>query len=213
MAVEPAVHVASSDVRTRLADLGLNEGPLLHAARRWHLAWSSFTSNHPPAGIGIASWTEGFGALREQLVSLGWERSDKCSYSLVVSPNGSIAINLAAGDAGTGRPECTPSNKARRGASTAEAISVNQQQLEFDLPVPDVPHVRGEEGPMTWFLLLFRSETDVRGELSLPADISDGRVTRWQERIILPSIPLDEKPFELVAPQGPDLVIDIKRRK
>jgi hypothetical protein len=139
-------------------------------------------------------------------------RSVERNYALVVHPDGTIAINIATGDAGTGRPEASPSNKAPKGVSTADAISINQQQLELDLPVPDVPHVRGEDGPLTWFLLLHRAASELRGELSLPSQMSpDGRITHWQERIILTSIPLDEA-VTVAAPQGPDVDIDVKRK-
>ena len=201
------------DVKTRLAGMGLTEGPLLHAARRWYLSWVSFTANHPPFGIGIAAWMEAVAALREVLLPIGWTRSDEKNYALVIHPDGSMAINVATGDAGTGRPTANVSNKAPKGISTADAISVNQVQLELDLPVPDLPHVRGEDGPLTWFLLLHRAGTEVRCELSLPSQISpDGRITRWQERIMLPSIPLDDAEIEIVAPEGPDLDIDVKRK-
>jgi hypothetical protein len=47
----------------------------------------------------------------------------------------------------------------------------------------------------------------------LPSQISaDGRITRWQERIMLPSIPLDGADVEIVAPEGPDLDINVKRK-
>jgi hypothetical protein len=151
-------------------------------------------------------------ALREQLLPVGWTRTDERHYALVVHPDGTIAINIAAGDAGTGRPEANPSNKAPKGISTADAISINQQQLELDLPVPDVPHVRGDGGPLTWFLLLHRASSELRAELSLPSHMSpDGRITHWQERIILTSIPLDDA-VAIIVPQGPDLDIDVKRK-
>jgi hypothetical protein len=41
---------------------------------------------------------------------------------------------------------------------------------------------------------------------------ADGRITRWQERIMLPSIPLDSTDVVVVTPQGPDLDIDVKRK-
>jgi hypothetical protein len=212
MSVAPVVLSDSHDVHTRLSELGLTEEVLLEAARSWHLAWTNFTIDHPPAGVGISAWTESFGVLRRQLASSGWQRSDRANYSLIVSPDGTVAINVASGDSGTGLVGCTPSNKARRGVSTADAVSANRQQLELDLPVPDLPHTRGEDGPMTWFLLLYRSDTEIRAELSLPAGISDGRVTRWQERIILSSISLDDGLTE-VPPEGPDLVLDVRRRQ
>ncbi len=131
----------------------------------------------------------------------------------MIHPDGAMAINVASGDAGTGIPTASVSNRAPKGVSTADAISINQVQLELDLPVPDMPHVRGDEGPLTWFLLLHRSSDEVRCELSLPSQISaDGRITRWQERIMLPSIPLDSTDVVAVTPQGPDLDIDVKRK-
>jgi hypothetical protein len=128
-------------------------------------------------------------------------------------PDGSMAINVATGDLGTGQINTTPSNKAPKGVSTADAISVNQQQLELDLPVPDMPHVRGEDGPLTWFLLLHRTVNEIRCELSLPSAMSaDGRITRWEERIIICPIALDGVEIQVEAPQGPDLDIDVKRK-
>jgi hypothetical protein len=213
MALSAIIRFDPDDVHARLAVLGLNEEALLHTAQRWHLSWSSFTPNHPPIGIGISAWTEAVAALREQLLPQGWMRSDEKNYALVVHPDGKTAINVATGDLGTGQVHAVPSNKAPKGVSTADAISVNQQQLELDLPVPDMPHVRGEDGPLTWFLLLHRAENEIRGELSLPSAMSaDGRITRWQERIIISAIPLDDSEIEVQTPQGPDLEIDVKRK-
>lgn len=208
----PLVHFERTDVQERLSSLDLNEEALLHAARRWYVAWSGFTANHPPFGIGIAAWMEAVAALREQLMQEDWTRSDDRNYALVISPDGAMAINVATGDLGTGLPEVNPSNKAPKGTSTADAISVNQIQLELPLPVPQLPPVRGE-GPLTWFLLLHRAPEEIRCELSLPSDMSaDGRITRWQERIILGRIPLDGDSIDFVNPQGPDLDIHVKRK-
>lgn len=210
--VKPIIHSQARDVDQRLVLLGLDQEQLLHAARRWHFSWSNFTPNHPPVGIGISAWTEAVAALREQLLPLGWTRSDERNYALVFDPERSMAINVATGDAGTGRIDAVPSNKAPKGVSTADAISINQQQLELDLPVPDVPHIRGEDGPITWFLLLHRSDTEIRSELSLPSAMSpDGRITRWQERIILSPIALDTE-IEIQHPQGIDLDIEVTRK-
>jgi hypothetical protein len=157
MAATLHVYIDADDVTARLDSMGLTIEPLVHAARRWYLSWVNFTANHPPFAIGIAAWMEAVAALREGLLPLGWVRSDEKNYALVIHPDGSMAINIASGDAGTGIPTASVSNKAPKGISTADAISVNQVQLELDLPVPDMPHVRGDEGPLTWFLLLHRS--------------------------------------------------------
>lgn len=213
MAATLSVYTEPDVIKARLAAMGLTEEPLIHAARRWYLSWVSFTANHPSFGIGIAAWMEAVAALREGLLPIGWTRSDEKNYALIVHPDGSTAINVATGDAGTGIPTANVSNKAPKGVSTADAISVNQVQLELDLPVPDMPHVRGDDGPLTWFLLLHRSEQEIRCELSLPSQLSpDGRITRWQERIMLSSVPLDDAEIEIETPEGQDLDIDVKRK-
>lgn len=209
----PSIHASPEQARDRLSSLGLTEEPLLHAAQRWYLRSTEFTPNHPPFGVGISAWTEAVAALRDGLLPIGWSRSDEKNYSLAVHPDGGMAINVATGDAGTGDPTADVSNRARKGSSTADAISVNQVQLEMDLPVPDMAHLRSDDGPLTWFLLLYRAENEVRAELSLPLDLSpDGRITRWQERIMLPSLPLDDPGATPEMSAGPDFDIPIKRR-
>jgi hypothetical protein len=60
---------------------------------------------------------------------------------------------------------------------------------------------------------LHRATKEIRCELSLPSAMSpDGRITRWQERIIISSIPLDGAEIDVPATEGPDLDIDVKRR-
>src|ERR1700756_5243331 len=115
MATAAIINSDPDQVRVRLAALGLNEGALSHAAQRWHLSWSSFTPNHPPIGVGISAWTEAVAALREQLLPMGWTRSDEKNYALVIHRDGSMAINVATGDLGTGQVDATPSNKAAKG--------------------------------------------------------------------------------------------------
>jgi hypothetical protein len=39
----------------------------------------------------------------------------------------------------------------------------------------------------------------------------DGHITRWQERIILPAVPLDDAAvIDIVVPDIPDIDIDVK---
>jgi hypothetical protein len=96
--------------------------------------------------IGIAAWMEAVAALRETTMPQGWTRSDDRNYALVISPDGTMAINVATGDLGTGRPNSNPSNNVPKGVSTADAISVNQTQLELPLPVSELPPVSGDWG-------------------------------------------------------------------
>src|SRR5215510_2670201 len=210
--IKAVVHSQADDVDRRLARLGLEQEQLLHAARR--LAFLMVKLHAQPS----ASWDRNIrmdrsrGCPSRSAPTTRMDSFRRANYALVFDPEGSMAINVATGDAGTGRIDAVPSNKAPKGVSTADAISVNQQQLELDLPVPNMPHIYGEDGPMTWFLLLHRSDKEIRSELSLPSAMSpDGRITRWQERIILSPIPLDPE-IEIQPPQGIDLDIEVTRK-
>ena len=211
-----SVYSESDGVNARLKALGLTVEALLHAAQRWYLTKNSYTPNHPAFAIGITAWMEAVAALRDQLLPIGWRRSNENNHALVVHPNGSVAIGVTTGDGGTGVPEAKVSNKVPKGISMAGAISTNQCQLEMPqlgLPVPDLPHISNDKRPLTWILLLHRATNDVRCELSLPARISgEGHITQWKERIILPSVPLDPAEIKIAIPEGPDLHIDVKRK-
>ena len=206
------------DVRSRLAELGLEEEPLKDAVRRGQLAFLSCTPNHPRPFPGMSAWAETVCALREYVIPLGWYRSNEKNYALAVDSARTTAIAVATGNDGTGRADATPSTNARKGPSTLEAVAVNQFQFsfmaEYQVPSKDAPS--DENGHRTtWFLLIHRASKEVRCELSLPISIGeDGRIDAWRERILLGSTPLDGDLAEAVPspPFLPEITIDVKRR-
>lgn len=208
-----------SEVRARLADLGLAEESLQDVVRQGYLAFANCTENHPPLIPGILAWGETIRALREYLLPIGWTRSDENNYSVVIDPTGRIAIAVATGDDGTGRAYATPSTKAPKGPNTSAAVNVNQ--LELDLRIePSTresqksPVEQGEARIVTWLLLMCRAPGEVRCELSLPSSMKvDGHIDGWSERILLGSIPLDGDVIEVTPPpSAPDIMIDVRRR-
>jgi hypothetical protein len=206
------------DVRSRLAELGLEEEPLKDAVRRGQLAFLNCTPNHPPPFPGMSAWAETVSALREYVIPLGWYRSNENNYALSVDSTGGTAIAVATGDDGTGRPDGTPSTNAHKGPSTLEAITVNQLQFSFMDERPSLARgasSRPKNHRATWILLIRRASNEVRCELSLPISIGeDGHIDAWRERILLSSIPLDGDLAEAVPtpPPLPDIRIDVKRR-
>ncbi|MGP0592343.1 hypothetical protein ACTRXD_07350 [Nitrospira sp. T9] len=207
------------EVRNRLADLGLEEEPLRNVVRRGYLAYITCTANHPPLIPPIWAWGETVRALREYVLPLGWRRSDENNYSVVIDSEDQVAIAVATGDEGTGRTDALPSNKARKGPSTINAVNANQLQLELQLftgqesnPVPAQP-IDSNVDRMTWVLLIHRTVDEVCCELSLPFSIAqDGHINQWRERILLKSVPLDGDLIEVVPPTQPDITIEVKRR-
>ena len=119
---------------------------------------------------------------------------------------------------GTGRQDATPTTKSSKGPSTVEAVTTNQLQLDLPFVFPPVQAqdrpASSEKQRMTWIFLVHRAQGEVRCELSLPSSMgTDGRVDRWQERIILKAIPTDVEVVEITPPPHlPDITIDVKRR-
>jgi hypothetical protein len=212
------VRQAPGDVRSRLAELGLQEEPLKDAVRRGQLAFLNCTPNHPPPFPRMSAWAETVSALREYVIPFGWYRSNENNYALSVNPTRGMAVAVATGDDGTGRADATPSTNARKGPSTLEAITVNQMQFSFmnERPASARGDASGRDNHRaTWILLIRRASNEVRCELSLPISIGDdGHINDWRERILLGSIPLDGDLAEAVPnpPPLPDITIDVKRR-
>jgi hypothetical protein len=215
--MEVAIYTEPSDIRPRLAELGLQEETLRDVVRQGYLGFASCTKNHPPLVPAIWAWGETIRALREYLLPLGWRRSDTNNYSLVIDPSERIAIAVATGDDGTGLINAVPSTKSPKGPSTIAAVNVNQLELALDFGPAVSPSTNlssQEEGrAVTWLLLICRGYGEVRCELSLPSSMdTDGYIDGWRERILLGSIPLDSEEIEIVPEPVPDITIDVRRR-
>lgn len=213
------VRIQENDVQDRLKEIGLEKDILIDVVRQGHLAYIGCTANHPPLLPGILAWGETVRALREALFSASWSRSDDSNYSLVISPNGEVAIAVATGDEYTGLEYGMPSNKARKGSNTRKAVNYNQYCFEFGSPenLPDTICSNDQEKRSTWILLVHRdAPREVRCELSLPDSIKEGHIDSWKERIILGSFPFAYDVNVITSPEPPtppsDITIDIKRR-
>lgn len=214
--MQSKVRFKIQDVSSRLADLGLNTNILQEAVQQGMLARSEATPNDPPLYPGFATWARTVRSLREQLIPhpYGWSRSDDGGYSLVVHPDGKIAIAVATGDENTGDAHMTPLTKSPKGARTQSAIEINQYLLFDDLPNLEIPEGANSDR-VTWVLLQNYNQMlkEVRYELSRPNSYS-GKIDGWSERIILGSLPFDPTiviPVPAI-PNLPDIDVPLLRR-
>ncbi|WP_175981779.1 hypothetical protein [Burkholderia sp. BCC1630] len=209
----PTVLHTDSSAAAALERLGLTVDTLLNAARQGYLARANCTANHPPLFAPFVAWGETLRALREQLAPLGWTRSDDRNYSRSIRADRLVAIAVATGDDATGLANRTPSTKSAKGPSTADALEVNRRQLCLPGMEPAAPVEDEERQPTTWLLLVHHARNEVCCELSLPLDVSeDGRISVWQERILLPATPLDPEAIEIVPPTQPDIDVAVRRK-
>ncbi|ERS15497.1 hypothetical protein Q668_00280 [Alcanivorax sp. PN-3] len=197
------------DVQDRLTQLGLTLAALQEAVQQGYLARARLTSNHPRIFFGSSMWAETVAALRDNLRSDGWVRSNEGNYELTVNRAEDLAVVVTTGDEATGVATSNPTNKCPKGINTVDAIAVNNQLDMFGELIPDP----GENlGFTTWILLIHVGEDEVRSELSLPSNISSGKIKAWKERIILPALPREDDIVEVRPPELPDIDVPIKRK-
>jgi hypothetical protein len=179
-----------TEVIDSLAALGLRLEILRDAILAGETARDACTANDPINAPGFDAWAKAVRMLREQLIASGWTRAEEDGLPLIVSPSGSLAVAVATGDDGTGKPDHAPKTKYARGPATIAIVERNRTQADFwesDKEEVVVPSPTRQ----TWFLLRQRVNDTVFSELSLPAAIgTDGRVEEWIERIILPPVSL-----------------------
>lgn len=199
------------EVNNRLNELGLSCALLHEALKMGHLARSTCTANDAPFFPALIQWDRTQRGLREQLIPLGWVKSDDNNYCTVVSPDKTLAIATASGCENTANPSLTPTTKSPKGPSTVDAVLANSNQSVF--PFIPAPVVVANDGVITWILLYHYAGGEIRAELSLPASTGrDGRPNTWKERIILPSMSIEPNLSDVEPDFGPDFNVDVIRR-
>src|SRR5690554_6096668 len=200
---------AEENALDRLSQLGIPMAALTESVWQGYLARSRTTANHPRIARGIIMWAEVVAVLREQLISHGWIKEDKGNYELSVNQRAGLAIVVTTGDEATGMIGSTPSNKCPKGVNTAEAIETNNQLDMFSELLPAIEDV---QGLTTWVLLMHLAADEVRCELSLPSSIFNGKINGRKERIILPSMLLDNDSIEIEITNLQDRGKPIKKK-
>jgi hypothetical protein len=204
------------DVNSRLEELGLSIEVLHEAIKIGETHRNACTKNDPLSFPGYTAWARTVRSLRELLAPQGWVRSNEQKLSLVLNPSGTIAIAVTAGNTDTGNAAITSKTKYPKGPATVAVIKQNIGQLTFGFyeeAAKTLP-LRISDC-LTWVLLISRSFSEIRCELSLPRQMGeDSRVVNWDERIILPSVPINTESGPIVYEEegADDIVVEISRR-
>jgi hypothetical protein len=192
MAEAAVTYALPHETATRLHRLGISAETIRTAVERGIAERRLSTRFDPPSYPGYVQWARTVRALRELLVP-DWHPDDTGGLSTIVSPDKSIGIAVSTGDSRTGREgNPAPTTKYPRGPMYAVAVENNQLSL-LDEPILDDSEESATR--VTWVLLVATGRTEVRVELSCPEEISsEGYVTSWSERVILPAIDIEELP-------------------
>lgn len=173
----------------RLAEFGLTVEIVERVVRRADADASMCTYLDPPIMEGLTRWARTNRYLREELIPVGWQFDNPRNLPRTIHPSGDFAIVATTGDDLTGLAELLPATKYAKGGATAAAVELNGQ---LTLDFGDFDFERQSVSVQTWLLLFHVDDEGFRVELSLPDAITDGRITGWAERIILPSFPRDD---------------------
>jgi len=207
---ESVVWWKPADVYRRLAELGEGLVPdlLREPVARGEGERASCTDNDPAAEVGIFVWGRTVRFLREALRHLGWTKNANENVHTTISPDRTIAIAVAAGDAGTGDPNAIPRTKYERGKQTKAVVD-----RQCSLFPPELPIAPDPADGLLYVLLVHPAADGIRCELSLPTRIGkNGRITSWRERIILARVPPADMPDSDID-RGPEIDVPVSRRK
>lgn len=206
----------ADDVSYRLEQMSTSSEVFREAVNQGHLHRVRLTPNHPLIFPGMEMWGWIVGSLRDQLRGMGWVAHEKATYPVTVHPDLNLAISVASGDANVGNPYATPTTRSKKGKNTVEAVEQNCQLDMFADLIPEPLQYAEHDGYDTWVLLHYTDhlKNEIRFELSRPSSIDQGgKINGWFERILLGVIDLDDDFAVITSAGGPDIDIDIRRRK
>ncbi len=212
--MKQAIAREPEEIDQELSNMGLPGTAAIfeRAVTAGYLARTGCTAHHPKTHPGTVHRAQSVCSLRNELVPLlGWKADCASNQELVVSPDGSAAIAVISGDPFTGTSK-TPSTKYDSGTLARRFVAVNQAEQGELFPeesklAPDGP----AEKRLTWVLLSYIANNELRYELSLPTNVGEnGFINLWSRRIIFPAIPIGEVGLPELPPHAKQQDVDIQ---
>lgn len=231
MAVDPRPNhpQPQAAVASHLFGLGLSSDVLRDAALAGHVDAISCTSNDVATRQGYVRWGTPLRYLGDHYAAAGWTRERPKGFELLVNPDRTVALGVAPGNHWTGierdpvtREPRMPHSRIDRGPMTAQIIVGNRDQIPFDAAAHPAFAPGLLPGLTTWLLLHYWHEDAMTGrdelrlELSVPVEFSRnpnndrGFITRFEPRLILPTIDLGQTDDHVNDEDGGDETIDIE---
>ena len=201
----PKTPVSSGvDAELRLLELGLSLDVLEECLSDGSSAYRSTTADHPTSYAGLRMWAETTASLRRNLALLDWESEDVSNVPLVVNRTSGRALIVTAGDGAAGDERYRPQVRYERRDIIQRLVNGELDSLFRPGRRPDWE---------VWFLLHNVSHYSMSAELARPTGVSsDGLVSDWAERILLPPEKHEIVPSETIDMVPPEVSIDVQRR-
>ena len=187
--------------------LGIPPDLFARVAEIWGLERRDEDEYRAPGGAGHSAWDQATRTLRIGAREFGYVVKNERGVPLAVHADRGVAVQVLAGDGGSGDPARNPSTKNPR-ERVARKVALGQQ-LDFFKARTGEPAPRFRE---TWIILpCFDLSGALRYEVSCAALIHKGRVTAWRDRIF-PQVPEYTRGREQVPEPTDEIVLNLRRR-
>lgn len=194
-----SIVLGSSEVTSRLLDLHptLDENLLRECCEHGYRNRLEATELHPPTAAGTYQWHGTVYAAQSLLLERGWISKNVRNLPLIVSPDKTIQIAIMTGSSDTGLEHGQPENRAKKGPVLEKAIKAITDNQQLELLGIECPNERFSSKKLQLWILLYHfdqtssEENELRMELSSPSQFNGGKITDWDERIILSPIRLN----------------------
>jgi hypothetical protein len=191
--------LAGRPATDRLAQLGIKAEWLRNALLAGEAEARTSTYLDPPITAGIYRYSRVVRIFREQTTVEGWGFDNRRNQARTISPAREFAVIVAQGNEFTADPNAVPSNKYGKGVTVVDAVAHNEQlALDLQALLPDGVELEPKGTTAmaagafaTWVLLYAVIDNEIRFELSQPAAMTGGFITRWSERILFTPLALD----------------------
>ena len=210
------------EVKSRLAQLGLNAEIFIRAAQRGFVERAAASPYDPTTAPGTDAWRYTVRDVRQRLDTPGddWRMDNPQNLPLIISDKRKLNIAVSSGNDFTGIQGCPvaePKSKNPKGAMVKEAVKRNIDQIDLfpELQTEAVRKFRETVGYPTWVFLIYITDEIIRAELSLPKSFDDStsQLDGWEERIIM-TVPLpdDADASDIAYDSGDDITPIIKTK-
>lgn len=145
-----------------------------------------------PTGPGTLMYHFAIAKIRELMAEKNWKPDSVRNLPYAISPDGSVKITTATGDASTGI-------KGRQGPQL-KGKGIMSSVLNGQLALFDADdYLADQQQGKLWYLVFYvdKRQQEIRMELSRPNFNADNQVKGWINRIIMSPVPLQNNQISL----------------
>lgn len=198
----------SEIVKHKLDEIGILENILLESVMAGLLGKLNSTKFDTKNRPGYIQWNDTNSKLRFLTHNKGWEVYQEDGIEGIISSDKKVRIIPSSGNAATGNPNQPASNKNPKGERGIKVMEPSPQGNLFT----GYAEIE-EEQIKTYVLLYYSNNEELRAELSEPHSInSNGKITAWKQRLILPKQLLNNTEVEIEKPADEEIDIPVIRK-